>query len=94
MSQHVLSLRTHFVVFAVLMVLTVVTVAVSTVDLGAWNTVVALLIASVKGLVVIAWFMHVKFSTRLTKIFVGAGFVWLVLLILIMTSDYSARGWL
>ena len=94
MSHHVLSLKAHFVVFAALMVLTVVTVLVSTVDLGALNTVVALLIASLKGLVVILWFMHVKFSSRLTQLFVSAGFIWLVILVLIMTSDYTARGWM
>ena len=94
MSHHVLSLKAHFVVFAALMVLTVVTVLVSTVDLGALNTVVALLIASLKGLVVILWFMHVKFSSRLTQLFVSAGFIWLVILVLLMTSDYTARGWM
>lgn len=94
MSHHVLSLKAHFAVFAALMILTVITVMVSTVDLGAWNTIVALLVASIKGLVVILWFMHVKFSSRLTQLFVCAGFIWLIVMVLIMTSDYSARGWI
>ncbi len=93
MSAHILSLRSHLIVFGVLMLLTVVTVAVSTIDMGEWNTIVALAIAATKGLIVISWFMHVKFATRLTKVFVGAGFVWLLVLILLFTSDYAARGW-
>lgn len=77
-----------------MILLTILTVVVSSFDFGAWNTIIALLIAAAKALVVVTWFMHVKYSTRLTKVFVGAGFVWLLVLILILSADYTARGWL
>ena len=92
MKHHVLSLSAHFIVFAALLALTAVTVLVAGVDLGPWNEIVALLVASAKALVVILWFMHVKFATRLTRVFVAAGFVWLILMILLMTSDYLYRS--
>lgn len=91
MSQHVLSLKAHVAVFAVLLVLTFVTVWVADHDLGRWNTIVALAIAATKGMVVILWFMHVKFSSNLTRLFVAAGFLWLALMVLLMTSDYATR---
>jgi cytochrome c oxidase subunit 4 len=56
--------------------------------------VVAMLIAGVKATLVILFFMHVKYSTRLTKLFVVIGFVWLGLMISIMMTDYITRDWL
>lgn len=93
MSQHVLSLKAHFIVFAVLMVLTFVTVAVASMDFGEWNFVIALSIAALKGTVVMLWFMHVKFSSKLTWLFASTGFVWLVILVVLLTGDYRRRGW-
>jgi cytochrome c oxidase subunit 4 len=92
MKHHVLSLPAHLAVFGVLLILTAVTVAVATVDMGPWNTIVALVVASVKGLVVILWFMHVKFASKLTRVFVSAGFVWLVIMILLTAGDYANRA--
>ena len=93
-SHHIMPLKTYYQVFGALLLLTGVTVGVAYVDLVAANLPVALLIASCKGVLVILWFMHVKFSSRLTQLFVSAGFIWLVILVLIMTSDYTARGWM
>ena len=94
MSEHIVSIRIYVTIFALLMVLTATTVAVAFVDLGPLNNVVALAIAVTKAVVVILYFMHVRYSTRLTQLVVSAGFVWLVLLIVFTLSDQMTRGWL
>ncbi len=80
-------------VFAALIVLTVVTTLVSYVQLGELNIVVALLIAFCKASLVAWIFMGVRHTTQLTKLFVVAGIVWLMILVLLTYSDYSSRGW-
>ena len=91
--HHQAPLTAYFVVFAALMVLTVVTVAVSRVDLGVMNTAVAMLIAITKATVVILWFMHVIHSPRLTWIVVIASFLMLAVLFILTFADYLTRGW-
>ena len=91
-AHHQAPLLTYFLVFAALMILTVVTVAVSRVDLGALNTTVAMIIAVAKATVVILWFMHVIHSPRLTWIVVIASFLWLGVLFVLTFSDYLTRG--
>jgi cytochrome c oxidase subunit 4 len=80
-------------VWAALIVLTGVTSAVSYVELGEWNVVVALLIALTKASLVAWIFMGVRYSTTLTRLFCVAGLVWLSIMILITYSDYSSRSW-
>jgi cytochrome c oxidase subunit 4 len=80
-------------VWAALIVLTGVTSAVSYLELGEWNVVVALLIALTKASLVAWIFMGVRYSTTLTRLFCVAGLVWLVILVLITYSDYSTRNW-
>jgi cytochrome c oxidase subunit 4 len=87
------SVRTYLVVFAALMVLLVVTVAVAFVHLGPLNLAAALAIAIVKATLVILFFMHVIYSSRLTKVFVAAGLFWLLILFGLTLSDYMTRGW-
>jgi cytochrome c oxidase subunit 4 len=94
LSEHVVPRSVYFAVFGALMVLTATTTAVSFVDLGPWNTVVALGIAFFKATLVVLFFMHVKYSPRLTQITVGGGLLWLAILILITLSDFMTRGWL
>ena len=92
--HHQAPLGMYFAVFAALMVLTVLTVAVSRIDLGTgMNTLVAMSIAIVKALVVILWFMHVIHSPRLTWIVVISSFLWLAVLFVLTFSDYLTRGW-
>jgi cytochrome c oxidase subunit IV len=92
MSEHVVSPRIYLLVFASLMVLTVVTVAASRYDFGVGNTVVALAIAVLKASLVVLFFMHVKYSSRLVQLLVAAAFLWLALLISGTFSDYVTRG--
>jgi len=92
MSEHVVPVRIYFTIFTVLLVLTAVTVIVSGIDLGRMNTVVALAIAVTKAVLVILFFMHLRYSTKLTWLVVSAGFVWLSILILFTMTDVLTRG--
>ncbi|NIW23729.1 MAG: hypothetical protein GWN29_03755 [Gammaproteobacteria bacterium] len=92
MSVHVSSTLSYVTIFAALLLLTITTVIVAYVDLGPLNDVVALSIAVTKMVLVILFFMHAKFSTRLTKLVVVSAFAWLVILIAFTLSDYLTRG--
>jgi cytochrome c oxidase subunit 4 len=94
MSEHIVSRKLYFGIFFALLVLTAVTTSVAFVDLGNFNIVVAMLIAGLKASLVILFFMHVKFSTKITKMFVIAGFFWLFLMMAITMTDYLTRDWL
>lgn len=94
MPQHVVPRKAYFAVFAVLVVLTAVTTGVAFIDLGPWNTVVALAIAFTKATLVVLIFMHVKYSPRLTQIVVAGGLFWLAILLALTLSDFYTRGWL
>jgi len=86
--------RLYVAVFAALLVLTVVTVAVSYVDLGPLSVVVALAIACTKALLVLLFFMHLRDSAGLTWLVALGGFFWLGILIALTMSDVMTRGWL
>lgn len=94
MSEHLVPRKTYFAVFAALLVLTAITTAVAFTDLGPWNTVVALGIAFIKATLVALFFMHVKYSPRLTQVVVAGGIFWLAILIVLTLSDFMTRGWL
>jgi cytochrome c oxidase subunit IV len=94
MSAHVVPLRVYYAVFAALLVLTGVTVAVARVDLGALNTIVALGIAATKAALVVLFFMHVRYGSRLVWLVVAAGVLWLASLIVLTMADVATRGWL
>jgi cytochrome c oxidase subunit IV len=92
-SGHVVPISTYVGVFLALMVGTVVTTWVATVNLGRWNTVVALTIAVIKMILVVLFFMHVKYATGLTRIVILAGFFWLGIMITLSCSDELTRTW-
>jgi len=92
MSEHILSSKLYYGIWITLMVLTVVTAWVATIDLGPFNTVIALLIASSKALLVILFFMHVKYtSEKLTKMVITASIFWLLILLSLSLTDYGTR---
>jgi cytochrome c oxidase subunit 4 len=93
MSGHIVSPRLYYLVFGALMVMTAVTVAVAFVDLRIFNTVVALGIAVTKATLVVLFFMHVKYGTRLTWVVAASGFIWMAILFALTLSDYLSRGW-
>ena len=91
-QHHVVPLTIYYAIFGILMVLTGVTVGVAYIDLGRWNTVVALAIAGFKAMIVVLYFMHVKYSTRLVKLTVIAGLYWMVILFALTLGDYLTRA--
>jgi cytochrome c oxidase subunit 4 len=93
MSGHVVSPKIYVLVFLTLIAFTALTTAVAFVDLGAFNTVIALAIAVCKMLLVILFFMHVRYSPNLTKIVIAAAFFWLLILISLTMGDYHTRDW-
>jgi cytochrome c oxidase subunit 4 len=82
-----------FAVFVALLLLLALTVEVARHDLGRWNFVAAMAIASTKAILIILYFMHVRHSVQLTKLVVCAGFVWLAILFTFSLADYWTRGW-
>ncbi|MQA31809.1 MAG: hypothetical protein GEU82_18575 [Luteitalea sp.] len=93
MSEHIVPKRTYYLIFAALMVFTAITVGVAFVDLGPLNTVVALAIACTKATLVVLFFMHVKYSTRLTWAVVAGSVFWLGILLTLTLGDYLTRAW-
>ncbi len=94
MSQHVVPPKTYISVFLTLMVFTALTTAVAYVDLGRFNTIIALVIACCKMVLVILFFMHLKYSENLTKLVVVAAFFWFAILLALTLSDYLSRNWI
>lgn len=95
MIGHVLPKKTYWTIFAALMVLLAATVLVAIIDLGRTaNVVIALTIAVIKATLVVLYFMHVKFSSRLVWVYAVAGFFWFLILVAFTMSDYASRDWL
>ena len=92
MAGHISPKSTYYAIFGALMVLTAVTVAVAFVNLGSLNFPVAIAIAITKATLVILFFMHAKYSSRLTKMFVGTAFFFLFILLGLSHTDYLSRG--
>ena len=94
MSEHIDSIKTYTLIFVALLILTAATSSVAYIDLGSFNIVVALGIAVLKMLLVALFFMHVRYSSRLTRVVVVGGMLWLGILLLLSMSDFVSRGWL
>ncbi len=90
--KHIVPVQTYLVIYGVLMGLLLLTVAAALVDLGPFQFTAAMLIALVKGILIVLFFMHVRYSERLVWIFSGASFLWLVILIVFTLNDYLTRG--
>ena len=93
MSEHIGSRNFYIAIWIALLVLTVVTAGVAFIDLGPFNTIVALTIATCKALLVILFFMHVKYaSERLTKVVIVSSIFWLLLLLGLSLADFGTRA--
>jgi cytochrome c oxidase subunit IV len=92
-EHHVTPLLVYFSVFAALVIGTLLTWYASTVNLGWANTPIALLIATIKAVLVVLFFMHLIYSTRLTWVVVVAAFLWLAVLFVLTFADYLTRAW-
>jgi cytochrome c oxidase subunit IV len=93
MSGHILRPRVYFTIFGILMVCTLATVLIALVDLGPLNIVAALAIAVFKASLVVLFFMHVKYSSRLTWAVVMGSVFWLAILLVLTMGDYLTRSW-
>ena len=94
MSGHIAPVRSYVLIFALLMILTTITVVVAFINLGPLNFPVAISIAIVKATLVILFFMHVKYSSQLTKMIIGSGLFFLLVMFSLTMTDYLSRGWL
>ena len=92
-GHHIVTPFQYMLVFATLLVGTAITVGAAYVELGVLNPIVALGIASFKAVVVILFFMHVKYQSRLVRLTVAAGFITFLVLIMMTLTDYMSRAW-
>lgn len=93
MSEHIVPRTVYFGVFAALMVGTALTVIVAQFDFGRMNDVVAMTVAVTKMMLVLLFFMHVRYSSRLIWVIVASMFFWLLILLLLTLTDYTSRDW-
>ena len=91
-NTHTDSVGTYVKILLALLVATAVTTAVARVDLGGFSVVVALGIASVKMVLVALFFMHIRHSTKLTRLVVLGGLLWLGILLVLTMTDFATRG--
>jgi cytochrome c oxidase subunit 4 len=92
-QHHVVSPMIYLAVFITLLVFTGLTVAASFVEMGVFNPIVALAIGCIKAVIVVLFFMHVKYSSKLTKLTVFSGLFTFIVLIGMTLSDYFTRAW-
>jgi len=92
-EHHIVTPLQYSMVFGTLLVFTGITVGAAFVELGVLNPIVALGIACTKAVIVILFFMHVKYQSNLVKMTVGAGFFTFIVLITMTLTDYMSRAW-
>jgi len=91
MKSHIVPTKTYFLIWAGLLVLLLLTRGIAEFDLGIINTAAALFIAGIKMLLVILFFMHVRYQSRVVWIFAAAGFLWFLIMVSLTMSDYLTR---
>lgn len=92
-EHHIVPLSTYYLIFFALLVGTALTWWVATIDLGAMNNVIMLAIAVTKATLVVLFFMHVKYGSKLTWLVVLGSVFFLLILIVLTLNDYLTRGW-
>jgi cytochrome c oxidase subunit IV len=92
-EHHIVTPLEYAMVFGTLLLFTGITVGAAFIELGVLNPIVALGIACTKAVIVILFFMHVKYQSKLIKMTVGAGFFTFIVLITMTLSDYMSRAW-
>ena len=93
-GHHIAPISMYVGVFLALIVGTVLTVVVAMFDLGPLNNIVMLAVAIAKALLVVLFFMHVRWSSRLTWVVAASGFFWLIIMFGMTMADYMSRGWI
>ena len=93
MSEHVVSWKVYLAVFLALCALTAVTVLVTGYDFGPFNLIVALGVAIAKASLVVLYFMHARYSPRLTGVVIASAIAFFVILVFLTLTDYVSRPW-
>ena len=94
MSEHISSVKLYVTIWLALLVGTGLTVFASTIDLGPFNAIVALAIASTKAVLVILFFMHVKYAhEKMTKLVIMTAIFFFLILLALTMADYGTRLW-
>ena len=93
LEHHIVPKRIYFIIFGLLMLCTYLTVQIAFLDLGPLNTIAAIGIAIFKATLVVLFFMHVRYSTRLTWAVVIGSIFWLGILLALTLADYLTRVW-
>jgi cytochrome c oxidase subunit 4 len=93
LGHHIVPTRIYYVIFGVLMLCTYLTVQIAFLDLGPLNTIAALVIAVFKATLVVLFFMHVRYSSKLTTAVVIGSIFWLGILLALTMADYLTRIW-
>jgi cytochrome c oxidase subunit 4 len=93
-EHHIVPVGTYFAVYVALLLLLGATFGVYYINLGFWSIALGITIAVVKSALILMYFMHVRFSSRLVWVFAAAGFAWLAILVALTLSDYVSRAWL
>jgi len=92
-EDHIVSPAVYAVILGALLIGTAITIAASYLEMGPWNPVVAIAIACAKATLVVLFFMHIKYSSKLMKLTVGAGVFTFLILVGMSLSDYFSRAW-
>jgi cytochrome c oxidase subunit 4 len=92
-AQHIVGPKVYVAILIALLIGTALTVWASFIDLGPWNPVIALAIATTKATLVVLFFMHVKYSSKLTKLTIFSGIFMFLVLISMTLADYISRAW-
>lgn len=93
MSEHIVPRKIYFSVFGALLVFTALTVVAANINFGKMNDVIAMTIAVTKMMLVLLFFMHVRYSSRLIWVIVASMFFWLLIMLSLTLTDYTSRGW-
>ncbi len=93
MSEHIVPAKTYVLVFIALLIGTALTTFIAFIDLGPFNGIIALTIAMIKALLVILFFMHIKYSSRMTRVTIVTAAFFLIILLTLSMTDYVTRPW-
>ena len=94
MSEHIVPVSVYLKVWVALLILLGATVGLAYIPLGPLHIVISLGIAFAKAILIVLFFMHVKYKAKLVWLYVGAGFFWLAIMFAITLGDYLTRSWL
>jgi len=90
-SEHIVSPKVYFVIFAALMIGTALTVWAAFQNFGKFNIVIALSIATIKAALVVLYFMHARYSPKRTQLVIICSVFWLAIMLALTLSDYDTR---